>query len=436
MDEFFYHNSIKTYITAFGNMFNNIKTKTGAAPTKVVPIRYASKEKFIDVLQSNNGDATTHAQVEQIIPAMAYELTDITYDPIRKINTLQEKLQQVTSTNIRRSLSPTPFDLTFTLHIFTRYGDHMLQIVEQIMPFFQPSFNIVIKERPEIGISQRDVSVVLSSVASDNTYIGEAAERRHIEWTLTFVMKAWLYPNFEENFNVINRVIVDFGINPGEATLSGIEFITEPFGIDEETTHIVRNAITYYEPFIGDGFPSPNMPSEDSVAPTMKIVNHLLTVPPADRDLQAPVSHANYYAGYSGIDQYIESDIRFGTQPGALYFALRGALDTVALYACTIDTNNGSAVLFSINSIYDAYVVDVLPVDTFTSGDIVRFEVLRVGIEDFLKVYVNNVLIHESAAIPVGYTHQRGYPALAFGYTENDEGLEFGYKWIRVGSYE
>lgn len=435
MDEFFYHNTIKTYITAFGNMFNNIKVKSGALPTSVVPIRFASKEKFIEAWYTNNNKTPA---VEQILPVMSYELTDIAYDAARKTNTMQEVLYKTSPTNIRRSLNPSPFDLTFSLHIYTRYGEHLLQIAEQILPFFQPSFNITIKEQPALGINERDVPVILSSVTSDSTYTGPAEERRHLEWSMTFVMKAWLYPNYEENFNIINRVLVDFGINPGEQTLSGLEYITDPFGIDEATEHVIRQAITYYEPFVGTtGYPSPNLPTESTVAKTLKIDSNLLTVPVADRNLLAPAIHANYYAGYSNLNQYIETDIRFETTPGALYLVLRGELTTVALYSVVIDTNNGGGTIFSINNIYDAYLVDTLPEGTFASGDVVRFEVSRVGTEDFLIVYINNNnKIYESDAIPVGYTHQQGYQALAFGYTENDTGAEFGYKDIRCGFYE
>lgn len=447
MDEFFYHNTIKKYITAFGNMFNNIKVKSGNLPATVVPIRYASKEKFIEAWYSN--DNKTPA-VEQILPVMSYELTDISYDSTRKTNTLQEKLLKTSPTNVRRSLNPSPFDLTFTLRIYCRYGLHILQIAEQILPFFQPSFNITIKEHPEMGIEERDVSVVLSSVASDNTYTGAAEERRHLEWSMTFVMKAWLYPGYEDNFNIINRVLIDFGINPGEATISGLEYVTDPFGIDESTEHTVLNAVTYYEPFVGElGYPSPNLavlgmanPDFGNV-PSLTIIDNKLRL--TDQEFADDVTAANYYTGYLGLNEYVEAEYSLPElpHPGAIYLAIRGTPSSVfALYALGLDSNNGSAAIFALNNVFDAMLVDVLPGGTFIDGDIIRFEAHRIIVnnesQDTIKIYKNNVNIYNVAnAVPQDYIQNGTYGALTMAGHSGSVGMQHhGIKWVRFGSYE
>ena len=56
---------------------------------------------------------------------------------------------------------PIPYNLNFELAIMAKNQDDGLQILEQILPFFQPSFNITLNLVPTMD-EKRDYPVTLT----------------------------------------------------------------------------------------------------------------------------------------------------------------------------------------------------------------------------------------------------------------------------------
>ena len=54
-----------------------------------------------------------------------------------------------------------------------------LQIVEQILPYFQPDYTITINTIPSMGI-KRDVPIILNNVSYEDTYDGSYTQRRAV----------------------------------------------------------------------------------------------------------------------------------------------------------------------------------------------------------------------------------------------------------------
>ena len=54
--------------------------------------------------------------------------------------------------------------MAFELNIMTLLNDDALQIVEQILPYFQPNFNLTIDLIESIG-EKRDIPITLESVS-------------------------------------------------------------------------------------------------------------------------------------------------------------------------------------------------------------------------------------------------------------------------------
>ena len=102
---------------------------------------------------------------------------------------------------------PVPYNLSFELYVMSKNSDDALQIVEQILPFFQPDYTLTINDMVEMGI-KRDVPVVLNSIGYEDDYEGEFTSRRAIIYTLSFTTKFYLYGPATSS-SVIKTVQVD-----------------------------------------------------------------------------------------------------------------------------------------------------------------------------------------------------------------------------------
>jgi hypothetical protein len=75
--------------------------------------------------------------------------------------------------------------------------DEGLQIIEQIIPFFNPDFCVTITDIPEMGI-KRDLQIVLDSINYEDNYEGDYLQRRSIIWTINFTLGLNLYGPVEQ----------------------------------------------------------------------------------------------------------------------------------------------------------------------------------------------------------------------------------------------
>lgn len=218
---YFYHSSLRNYIVLMGQLFNHIQIKRvrGDKVSFVkVPISYASKEKFVAAMNKINNplSAEEKAKVETILPRMNLSMVDLSYNATRKTSmmTAEKKSQLVDPRRSIVQFNPVPYRIMFELGIYTRWEDDVFQIVEQILPYFQPHFNSKITELHDQEITvDRDVKIVLQSVSPDTSFEGEANTRRHIEWSLMFELQGFLYPPSDYRAGEIRTVYTDFFAN-------------------------------------------------------------------------------------------------------------------------------------------------------------------------------------------------------------------------------
>lgn len=205
-----------------GALFNHVQVKrirrNGKEHYIKVPITYSSKEKFFATMDKYNNPLSQEdvAKIETILPRMNLSLVDLQYNPVRKtsiavnqkITQLQDPRKTITQFN------PVPYRLTFELGIYTRYEDDIFQIVEQILPYFQPHFNCKVSElhNNEIKVD-RDIKISLQSIAPDTAFEGDPKVRRHIEWSLMFELGGFLYPPVSDLKGEIRTVYTDFFAN-------------------------------------------------------------------------------------------------------------------------------------------------------------------------------------------------------------------------------
>ena len=200
LGDYFYHESLRKIVVAFGTIFNNIniqrKDSSGNVVQSIkVPLAYSPKEKFIARLDQQP-DLVEDRRVAVTLPRMGFEISGISYDPSRKLNRLGTiKKVRSSSTDgkiMNKQFNPVPYNINLSLYSFTSSAEGGLQIIEQILPFFQPDYTVTIKAIPTMNIV-RDVPIILNSVNYEDTYSGDFTTRRAVVYTLSFTAKTYLY---------------------------------------------------------------------------------------------------------------------------------------------------------------------------------------------------------------------------------------------------
>ncbi len=211
-DTTFYHNHIRKAIIAFGTIFNDInierKNSAGAiAQSMRVPLAYSTKQKFLTRI-ARVPDATTRGEVALTLPRMGFEIIGLNYDPARKTQVINKNKAVGTGDDVntvRVSFNSTPYNMSLALYIFAKNQDDGLQCLEQVIPYFNPDFNVTINDLPEMGI-KRDIKITLDNVGYEDEYEGEFANRLSVVWTLNFTMRLNFYSNVS-NHDVIKKAI-------------------------------------------------------------------------------------------------------------------------------------------------------------------------------------------------------------------------------------
>ena len=207
----FYHETIRKMVVSFGTIFNNIqivkKNSSGQITQSMkVPLAYGPKQKFLTRIRE---DASLNKSTAITLPRLAFEISSISYDPARKLNRIT-KLKKVSSSSkskLESQFMPVPYNMDFQLFVMSKSGDDALQIIEQILPFFQPEYTITINDNTDMN-QKRDVPIVLSGIDYEDNYEGDFISRRAIIYTLSFTTKFYLYGPVTKQ-SIIKRVQVD-----------------------------------------------------------------------------------------------------------------------------------------------------------------------------------------------------------------------------------
>ena len=181
----FYHETVRNVVVSFGTIFNNIqlvrKDNSGVIQqTMKVPLAYGPRQKFLVRL---NDDADLSKAAAVTLPRIGFEITGLTYDPGRKLNRVQKFKKVKSDTSKTQQLDtqymPVPYNINFQLYILAKQSDDALQIVEQILPYFQPDYTITMNDNPDMGV-KKDVPVILNSISYEDDYQGDFTTRRWI----------------------------------------------------------------------------------------------------------------------------------------------------------------------------------------------------------------------------------------------------------------
>jgi len=191
----FYNQAVRKTVISFGTLFNNIELKKivdgQVMEVEKVPLAYGPKQKFLYRLQGNPTDGK---KVAITMPRMYFEMTGIDYDPSRKTPATQKYKTVINDegNEVRTQYVPVPYNISFEVGILAKSQDDGLQILEQILPFFQPSFSMSLKFIPDMD-EVRDVAVVLNNVDFDDDWEDDFSTRRSITYSMQFTCKSYIY---------------------------------------------------------------------------------------------------------------------------------------------------------------------------------------------------------------------------------------------------
>tara|TARA_A100001201_G_scaffold4811_5_gene9261 strand:- start:810 stop:1814 length:1005 start_codon:yes stop_codon:yes gene_type:complete len=214
MFEYFYHEILRKTIIAFGTLFNGIEIKHTNSSDDVtevikVPLAYGPTQKFLARLEQS-AELSKSTQIS--LPRMSFEFVGLQYDSSRKVTTTQTFVTTDTDnkTEVKKAYMPVPYNMAFELTVYTKLNDDMLQIVEQILPYFQPAYNLSVNLVESIG-EKRDIPVVIESITMQDDYEGDFTTRRSLYYTIRFTAKTYLFgPVTSASKDLIKKVRIGY----------------------------------------------------------------------------------------------------------------------------------------------------------------------------------------------------------------------------------
>lgn len=207
---YFYNSHLRKSVAVFGTLFNNITVvkrdaQGNVLSTQKVPLAYGPKQKFLARLKEEPDLVAPEISIR--LPRMSFEITSMMYDPQSKLNK-NNVVSYPSIHGVDTVYTAAPYVLGMQLNIIGKTQDEVLQITEQILPYFNPQYNVTVKEIPEMGVL-RDVPITLQSIVMADDYEGEFEQRRSLVYTLDFNMKIQFYGPIAKDRQVIKDSTVN-----------------------------------------------------------------------------------------------------------------------------------------------------------------------------------------------------------------------------------
>lgn len=218
---FYYPRTILNLVTLFCNQFSGISCKKFDANNNVVdsfpvPINFGPINKTQD--DSLEGPNSQYFDLNgneigkrfyETIPRMSVVLDSLQYDSSRA--TSSNEYRNFYAQSLSASYEtfsdyiPSCYNIGCTLFIKTNSLDYMSQILESVLPYFNPSLILRVKEFQFLPSIERDIPCKLLGVNLDQSGDMQDSDQRHINCSISFSMEAVLYRPFDIS-NIITTI--------------------------------------------------------------------------------------------------------------------------------------------------------------------------------------------------------------------------------------
>jgi hypothetical protein len=220
--QFAYDGQIRRFVIQFVRMVSNFqvefgKDTEGARTLQTVPVYYGDVSRQAAMILRGNSENTLNA-----VPAMATYISGLTYDRERVQNPYHEGVMRIRERvyneveqtyeqsqdgiyTVER-LMPAPYKLTMKLDIWTSNTEQKHQLIEQMMPLFNPGLEI---QSTDNYVDWSSLSVVLLTDVTYSSRVVPAGGEESIDVaTLTFEMPVWLsLPAKVKKMGVVAQII-------------------------------------------------------------------------------------------------------------------------------------------------------------------------------------------------------------------------------------
>ena len=214
-----YHQSTRRMVSVFGSLFNDLEVHKTNAAGKVlqkikVPLAYAPRQKVIARLTEQTSDPKMAIR----LPRISFEISSMEYDANARVSKHKKYKKVVVSDtlNMNTLRAPAVYKVGFELNILAATQDEALQLLEQILPMFQPEYTVTIKDIPTMDI-KTDTPIVLESVTLNDDYEGDLVTRRAIIYTLQFGTRIRYYRGIGKSKQILHTE-VDYSENVDPTT--------------------------------------------------------------------------------------------------------------------------------------------------------------------------------------------------------------------------
>ena len=254
---YYYHEIIRKTIISFGTLFNDIHVRhTDGDGNNVsdmkVPLAYGPVQKFLAKITQQS---ELNKPIQITMPRMSFEMTSVQYDSTRKSSLIQTFKTCDDGSKVKKVFMPVPYNIGFELNILSKLNDDSLQILEQILPYFQPHFNLTVDLVDSIG-EKRDIPIILESVSFQDDYEGNFDTRRSLIHTLQFTAKTYLFgPIADSSDGLIRKVQVDMYTNTDTKTAKReVRYTVTPKALEDKNSDGVINEADHKLLQPGDNF--------------------------------------------------------------------------------------------------------------------------------------------------------------------------------------
>lgn len=242
ISHFYYEAQLRQYLLQFVSIFHGLQVQTGYGENEedpscrtpimiTVPTVMGNKDRVVAAIMSGNTQNRVFS-----LPTMSAYMTGLT--PADNRRRTPGMLDQRTTlkvggifpddlTVVKRAM-PVPFDMTLELSIYASNTMQLHQILEQILPLFNPDLQIQKSDGPFDWTKMTNVT--LTDIGNDENY-PSGTERRLISWTLQFMMPIYLGVPMGVKDDLVRKIIIQIGDLSAMGTLEVTEDgNVQPFG--------------------------------------------------------------------------------------------------------------------------------------------------------------------------------------------------------------
>ena len=256
LNQHFYHEKIRKCVAIFGTLFNNIyvlrKNASGAVINQQkVPLSYAPKQKFLERIRETENMSDAKLAIK--LPRMSFEISSIYFDPSRQLPKANNFSRLVsTDSGVRtKFFTAVPYILNFQLNILGKTNEDVVQIVEQILPFFNPSYTITMKPFSNYSDITEDIPISLIGISFSDNYEGAVEDRRTITYTLDFEIKTQFFGPISDS-KIIRKAIVDIKDSDTNSIIQRLTIEPNPTNINIIGDSDFNTTTTFLYPGEGD----------------------------------------------------------------------------------------------------------------------------------------------------------------------------------------